>query len=346
MPLLPRTVLPLSIALMCFGVLAGVLGWLFLQLQPASTQSAAQPVIVEEGAGLRTIARRLDAQGLIRSAFAFTVYVTFNGTARAMQAGTYDLDPAADAPTIARILAGGDANSRETVITIPEGWSMAQIGAYLVDRKQLFTREAWDAAAAVTDTRTLLPDATFDFLIDKPATATLEGYLFPDTYRVFKDAPPAEVLAKLLTNFGAKVPANLRSTAVTQDRSFFAVLTLASMVELEVRAESDRMKVADIFLRRLRDGVLLQSDVTVQYAVGRPGVPPTKEDLAVDSPYNTYKYAGLPPGPISNPGLAAIRAALEPEQNEYYYFLNTPTGETIFSRTLEEHNANVAKYLR
>lgn len=326
-------------------VLSAVGGWLFFSsLGATSADTATRSFTVAKGENTSAIATHLRVEGLIKSPLVFQLYIWVTGVAGRLQVGEYALSPSMGVPTITRVLSQGKTEPREVTITIPEGWSSEQIGAYLAD-KNLFSKDAWLAAAQMTDSRTILPDATYSFLTDKPVGATLEGYLFPDTYRVFRNATPAEVIRKMLDNFGSKVTPELIAQMHNKGTTLFEDLTLASIVEKEVPNDIDRRKVADVFLKRLRDGIPLQSDATVNYVTGKGTTRPSFGDLAVDSPYNTYKHYGLPPGPIGNPGLSSILAVVNPEPNPYYYFLTTPAGEAIFSTTLEEHAANKTKYL-
>ncbi len=335
----------LGIILVCVVIIVGPTTWFLRELRPVSPAATEQLFTIEKGQGVKQIARNLHDAGLIRSPFAFQLYAWGEGVSGSMQAGTYKLTPAMDVPAIMRGIVRGDAVSNEAIITIREGWTNREIGDYL-EGQGLFSRDAWLQAVAVTDSRTLLPDFTFSVLSNKPADASLEGYLFPDTYRVYKNATPADVVKKMLQNAEAKLTDDLRAKVQAQGRALFEVLTLASIIEREVQSERDKKLVADVFAKRLRDGIPLQADATLTYLLGKATAALTAEDLALDSPYNTYRYAGLPPGPIGNPGLDAILAVLEPEPNPYYYFLSAPSGETIYSVTLEEHNENKAKYLR
>lgn len=327
------------------SIVAGVFLYVISQLGPVSSQQDAQQFIVESGSGTTQVARQLDNARLIRSAFAFLVYATLEGVGTHLEAGIYRLQPSMDVPTIVRMLSHGQVDSNEAVMTIPEGWTMAQIGTYLVG-KQLVTADAWEQIREVTDSRSIVPDASFLFLADKPVDAHLEGYLFPDTYRVYKNATAAEIVRKMLENFDRKLTPELRRKISAQGKTIFDIVTMASIVEREVRSDEDRRLVADIFWKRLQAGIALQSDATVNFVTGKSVVQASNADLAVDSPYNTYKYPGLPPGPIANPGLRSLEAVIDPEPNPYYYFLTTPGGDTVFSATLEEHYRNKAKYLK
>lgn len=342
-----RTAIFVTVFFLFFSAAAGITVLIGLQLlrAPSPTSVGFTTFTVRSGEGAKGIGTHLKDAQLIRNRFVFELYVWSEGVSADLKAGDYQLSPAMDVATIVRLLKEGIATGNEVAITIPEGWSLRDIGSSLVNDKHLFEAEAWEQAAKTTDSRTIIPDKTFSFLSDKPSGATLEGYLFPDTYRVYRNAKPAEVIQKTLENFSAKVSEDRIAALHAQGKTLFDVLIIASIIEREVRTDSDRRLVADIFWKRLRDGMPLQSDATVNYLTGKKTTRPTLDDLAIDSPYNTYKYQGLPPGPINNPGLASILAAADPEPNPYYYFLTTDDGTTVFGRTLEEHNANRAKYL-
>lgn len=319
--------------------------FLTVQLSAVAESGDAVTMTVSQGESVDAIAEDLKDSGLIRNPLAFKVYVWGEDLSSKLQAGEYLLKPSMDVPEIVRILTVGDTLSREATVRILEGWSNAAIGAYLVNDQKLFSAADWQKAASTTDSRALLPEKSYSFFGDKPVAATLEGYLYPDTYRVFRDTEPAALIEKMLDNFEKKVTPELREEIRAQGKTLFDVLTLASIVEREVRTDSDRKMAADVFYKRLRDGIPLQSDATVNYVTGKSALQPTLDDTAVDSPYNTYRYPGLPPGPIGNPGIVSILAVVRPEPNPYYYFLTAPSGETIFSKTFEEHTANKAKYL-
>ncbi|MBI4414900.1 MAG: endolytic transglycosylase MltG [Candidatus Kerfeldbacteria bacterium] len=342
-----RPILLLLAVILTLILVAGAgVAMLFVSLMPPSESGTEQSFTIQKGEGVKEVAAALKRGRLIKSTFAFETYVWLEGSSTSFQAGEYLVSPMMSSQELMSLFTRGDTASRETVITIPEGWTLRQIGSYLVNEKKLFTQDAWEAAADATDSRTLIPGVTYTFLSDKPASATLEGYLFPDTYRVFKNASPADVMKKMLDGFGVRVDEATLAQIRDQGKSVFDVVTLASIVEKEVRTDADRAMVADIFLKRLRDGIALQSDATVNYVTGKNTTRPSSEDVAVDSPYNTYAVRGLPPGPIANPGLAAIRAVLNPESNPYYYFLTKEDGTAVFGVTFEEHKANKAKYLR
>ena len=237
------------------------------------------------------------------------------------------------------------------VVTIPEGWTNKEIIKYLEQHKLV--------KSTVFHNLAFLGGGLdgFEFLSDKPENTGLEGYLFPDTYRFFKDAGEKEILTRFLQNFDKKFSAEFREEIKKQKKSVFEIITIASLVENEVVSDEDRALVSGILWKRLEKKIPLQVDATLAYikkqdssyaAIFKPqdGHRFSKEDTKIDSPYNTYKYAGLPPGPISNPGLSAIKAAIYPQKSPYFYYLSTPDGKTIFSKTLEEHNKAKTKYFK
>jgi len=229
----------------------------------------------------------------------------------------------------------------EQTITIIEGWRMEEIARYL-EEQGLVTQVAIFSTVKNPSSELL---AKYDFLQDKPAKSSLEGYLFPDTYRVFKNTSAEEVIGKMLDNFGSKLSPELLVKIKASGQSIFQIITLASIVEKEVRTPEDMKMVADVFLKRLKEGIALRSDATINYITGKGLVQPSLADTQVDNLYNTYLYPGLPPGPIASPGLNAIKATIEPTPNPYYYFLTTKDGQVIYSKTYEEHLQNKRKYL-
>ncbi|MCX6786073.1 MAG: endolytic transglycosylase MltG [Candidatus Komeilibacteria bacterium] len=231
--------------------------------------------------------------------------------------------------------------NNETCLRLIEGWNNKEIAKYLAENSSIKAEDFLNLTGKDLSQFT----STYDFLADKPVTADLEGYLFPDTYRVFKSATTLEIVKKMLDNFNNKLTPALRAEIKNRQQSIFETITLASIIEKEVRNPEDMKMVADIFYKRLSAGIALQSDATINYITGKGLVQPIAKDLAIDSPYNTYKYKGLTPTPIANPGINAITAAVYPKSNPYYYFLTAPDGQVIYSKTYAEHIANKKKYL-
>jgi len=188
--------------------------------------------------------------------------------------------------------------------------------------------------------KTFAPD--YEFFKSKPATNSIEGFLFPDTYRLIK-GEPTEAIRMMLDNFGVKYKDEIKPNL--GDKNLYEVMIVASLIEKEAKTQTDREQIAAVLYNRLAEGMRLDVDATVRYAINDWKRALTKEDLSIDSPYNTRRYGGLPPTPICNPGLATIKAALNPPQSDYYYYLTDYQGVTHYAKTLAEHNANKLKYL-
>lgn len=306
---------------------------------------------IEKGSGFLDIAKNLKQEGFIANRWLFVLYVLFRREQSALQAGNYQLSPAMNIREIAKeIVAGRVAQDQ---ITILEGWDLRDIGWYLESRGLFQAEELFELVGFPLVDYSVAKDIPapkdfsreFDFLKDKPSNVSLEGYLFPDTYRLVKGERLEEVVKRMLENFGKKVNP-LRAEIASQGKSIFEIVTMASMLEKEVASFEDRRLVSGILWKRLEAGIPLQVDATISYITGKKTTNISKKETEIDSPYNTYKYPGLPKGPISNPGLESIMAALYPEESDYWYYLSAPDGTTIFSRTLEEHNKAKAKYLR
>jgi len=197
------------------------------------------------------------------------------------------------------------------------------------------------------DTCFSLQSCQASFLSQIPPEATLEGYLFPDTYRIFNNASSQDIITKMLNNMDLKITDKMRQDIAVQGKNLHEILTMASIIEKEVRTPTDMKIVSGIFYNRLHIGMPLQSDATLSYVLGDDKPAHTLKELTIDSPYNTYKYQGLPPAPIASPGLNAIEAAIYPDQTDFLFFLsNLQTGKTYFAKTLTEHNYNKALYLK
>jgi len=299
--------------------------------------------IVEPGQGSVIIANRLKAAGLIRSAVIFELYVWQQGISSHLLDGHYALAKNLDIIQVAKILSQGAViNSKEQSLTFIEGWTNQQYANYLV--KQGFANQLADFLS-LTQHKANWWD-NYSVLVSRPKNLDLEGYLFPDTYRFFNNATLTEIVEKILANTEIKIKPDWRAEIGRQKKTIHEILTLAAILEKEVSSSTDRKLVADIFYKRLAVGMALQADSTVNYATGQSDTSVSIKDLQIDSPYNTYKYKGLPPGPICNPGLSAIEAAIYPKTNSYWYFLTTSDGRVIYSKTHAEHVAAKAKYLK
>lgn len=316
-----------------------------------SVPEDARTLTVAPNETAQSVSARLSDHDLIAGDFWFRALVRLTGAGGKFLAGTVRLPERVSSWELIRLLSS-DAMQDVRTITIPEGLSIRDIASYL-EQQGMFRKEEFIAlvgAPGVFGT----PDNDFYSelavahrpLVYRTAAAPLEGFLFPDTYEVFADATPRDIVAKMVENFDRKITEEMMDELARQEKNFYKALIMASIIEAEVPHEEDRAIVSGIFWSRLAAGVPLQSDATLKYLIhgSRPAL--TNEELQIDSAYNTYKYRELPPTPIGNPGLSAIRAAIYPADTDYFYFLSTPEGETIFSRTLEEHNAAKAKYLK
>lgn len=324
-----------------------IIGTLILEIYfPLTPPTRAIDIL--PGMGSRKIADILKREGMIRSKWLFITYVTIRGASSDLKPGRYYFTPAI-VNIVDDLVRGGTI---ERNIVIPEGWTAKEIGEYF-EKENVLSRVEFErlvGAEGLIYFRT-----RFEFLRNVSESAGLEGYLFPDTYRIFVGSSAEEIIVKMLENFGKKVAPELRQEVFRQKKTLYEIVTMASLIEKEVAADEDRAIVSGILWKRLKIGIPLQVDATIAY-IKRQMVNGTLrmannhkisiDDTKIDSPYNTYKYRGLPKGPISNPGLSAIRAAIYPEESPYFYYLSAPDGRTIFSKTFEEHNTAKAKYLR
>ena len=277
--------------------------------------------LVEKGQGLFQIAEDLEKEGLIKNAFYFKTYVLLKNQARSLQAGEYLLSPSMRISEITQKIISGDIVKEE--ITIIEGWNLKDIGFYFENRGMFQAEELYDERA------------------------DLEGYFFPDTYQTRRGATLEEIIKMVTGNFNKKLTKELREEIERQGKIISEIVTMASIIEKEVQTLEDKEIVSGIFWERIKEKKPLQSCATIAYIKGVNQWRYSFEDTRIESPYNTYLNLGLPIGPISNPGLDSIKAAIFPKKTDYNYFLNDPeTGKTIFSKTLEEHNIAKVKYLK
>jgi len=323
------------LTLMIFGLLTGAR---FYIQKPVDLKAPYQSFEIKEGEGILAIAKKLEQNGFIRSKWLFSFYIFAINEYSHLQAGTYSLSPAINIPTIARKIINGE--SAYIAITIPEGFTNKQIEERISQKiplKQNGLSLGEQKAESYKD--------KFNFLEDVPDETNLEGFFFPDTYYFNIEAGRQEIIEKMLDNFGEKVNPELRQVVIEQDKNIFDIVIMASMIEKEVRAMHDKKLVAGILWKRLENNMPLQIDATVVFATDGKITNITNKETQIDSPYNTYKYKGLPVGPICNPGLESIEAAIYPQESVFWYYLSTPEGETIFSRNFQEHLIAKQKYL-
>jgi len=304
--------------------------------------------VVEKGQGFQEISDNLAKAGLIRSRSSFKLYLLIRGWADKLKPGIYEFPLNYTGKQIARILV--EDMLEEITITIPEGWTLSMIDTKLKEEEVLIGNSLIDLK--IKDFNDENSNDYFEFLKDMPSSATLEGFLFPDTYRFYKNISAKEAAKKFLNNFDDKFSNGLINQMKKQGLDFQETVILASLVESEIPHDIDRPKVAGILFRRLVKNMPLQIDATIIYIKCEIKKMDncrqiSNGDLKIKSAYNTYLNYGLPVGPISNPGLGALKAVLYPETSSYLFYLSDPkTGNTIFSKTLEEHNLNKQKYLK
>ena len=335
-------------ALFKFALLAALGYGIYVVLFGTPDLKAPAAVQIPKGAGVSQISDTLKAANLIRSEFGFKAFVWVTRNASKLQAGDYKFDTGnVSLADIVRVLSQGLGAINERQLTIVEGWGIDDIGSYLEAQGVGTKREFYEVAGKrcqVSGVRCQVLDG-FDFLKDKPQEAGLEGYLFPDTYRIHRDAKAEDLVKKMLENFGAKLTPEMRADIAAQGKNIFDIVRMASIVEREVPHEEDRPIISGILWKRLDAGMALQVDSTLNYVTGGKNPALTNNELKIDSPYNTYKYRGFPPTPIGNPGLSALRATINPKTTAYWYFLSDKAGKTHFAKTLDEHNENKVRYL-
>jgi UPF0755 protein len=285
-----------------------------------------------KGDGVKEIGINLEKEDLISGKIFFYLYVKAHDFSDKMMPGEYNLSGSMTIPEIVhKITTKKDDSVR---ITFPEGWGMDKMAERLnengLDGKGFLE---------ISNNQKSFEDK-YSYLKDKK-NLTLEGYLFPDTYFFKKETQAEEIVAKLLDNFDKKINEKLKEDIEKQNKTLEDIIIMASIIEMEVKDSKDRRLVSGIFWNRMKIGMPLQSDITLTYALGVKKKQYSLEDTRFDSPYNTYKNKGLPPGPINNPGIDAILASIYPENSPYLYFLSNPeTGETVFSKNFEEHVVN------
>jgi UPF0755 protein len=309
---------------------------------PAGDDPKAIVFTVEPGESVTQIASRLQSEGLVRDAQLFRLYLRYSKLDSGVEAGQFTLKKTMTIPQIAQALQSGKRGD-ELTLTIPEGRRIEEVAALVAQQTPI------SATTFLSLTRDARPwAAQYPFLAELPPGASLEGYLFPDTYRLPKDVTAADAVARMLANFDHRVTPAMRDKLAAQKRTLFQAVTLASIVERESAAAQERPVIASVYSNRLKTGMALDADPTVQYAMASakkqaPWWPQlTQEDYrSVQSPYNTYLNPDLPPGPIASPGLSSIQAAIEPAQTNFYFFRASCNrdGTHLFSKTLEEHAA-------
>lgn len=315
------------------GVIVLLLALLLLLPESSTSTGEEQPTYVQIRQGMTAgeIGSLLQEKGVITSQYRFWFLAKLNGVDSHFKTGNYAFQSHMETRDVLQQLVHGASVVMR--FTIPEGYNVNEIARTLAEKgivnQKDFLREAKNFAP-------------YDYMTGNPhETYRAEGFLFPDTYEVRGDIETADVLHLMADEFNQKLTSELRARADEMGLSVYELITLASLVEKEARFEDDRPVIAQVFLKRLRIGMPLQSDTTIQYLLDAPKEDVSISDTKIDSPYNTYQHMGLPPGPIANPGIASIQAVLWPADTDYLYFVADREGHNHYSQSYEEHLAIV-----
>jgi UPF0755 protein len=311
----------LLVPLLAVLLLTLVIIWFYINAQPVNSDKGFKNFLITKGSSASQIGAKLESEGFVKNALVFKIYLKFTGRAGSIQTGEFRLTPSFSLfQTVDQLFRGPE----EVWVVIPEGLRREEIAARFtsgLERDATFTAEFLDASKGK------------------------EGTLFPDSYLFPKDVAASTIVAKMVSTFESKTV----DLKLTNGLAFDQSVILASILERETKTDAERPVVSGILMNRLNAGMPLQVDASVQYAVGtsRDWWPILSlADLKINSAYNTYEHQGLPPAPIANPGFSSLRAAFDPSQTDYFYYIHDSTGQIHYAKTLVEHNANVAKYLK
>ncbi|MFH1453800.1 MAG: endolytic transglycosylase MltG [Armatimonadota bacterium] len=309
-------------------ILSGFGLYFYYQLSPAG-RGQEKILCIERGESLAGTAYMLQKEGLIRSSKAFGYFARLTGSEEKIKFGEYKISPKQSSPDILKQLVDGRVYMH--LITIPEGFTLKQIAKRLANEKIVPEEDFLYLASNNTD-----------IAISDYTPPTLEGYLFPDSYYFSKDSPAKDVINTFVNMFKKKILPLYEAAKKDNDKlmSLEDIIKLASIVEAETQLDTERPVVASVYYNRLNKHILLQCDATIQYILSERKINIRYSDLAIDSPYNTYLYPGLPPTPICNPGIASVEACLYPEKTQFLYFVRNDKkgdGSHIFSKTYIEH---------
>jgi UPF0755 protein len=344
-----RIVLFVSFSIILLVAIIAGGGYIYIKsaLNPVSPYSKEQKIIeIPAGTSITGIASILESKGIVKDARVFKYYVKFKNES-GFKAGSYQLSPSMSVSTIINHLKAGKVNPVVT-ITIPEGTQLKEIAQIIAKAINKPESDVFNQLNDKTYVSTLLakyPEVLTNDIFNSNIMYPLEGYLFPATYPFYKANLTVDEVVTVMLDKTNKVLAAYKDQIKQKQLTTHQLVTMASLIEEEASVKADRNKISSVFYNRLQKGMPLQTDPTVLYAQGKHKERVLYQDLEVNSPYNTYKNKGLPPGPISNAGKVSIEAALFPAQTDYYYFLAAADGSVIFSKTLEEHNREKAKYI-
>jgi UPF0755 protein len=331
--------------LVLISIIGGIGAYFYYQqaydtylVTPVDEESSARVNFnIEKGETGQSISARLAELELVPAEWAFYKYIKDENIAPQLEAGKFVLKKSYTIPEIAEFLT--NARKDEVVLTIREGLTIKQVDEYLAEKEIL------PAGSFIDCAKNCQPEERKSFLDSKPSDQNYEGYLFPDTYFVDPETiSPQGLYNRMLTNFENKLDSELRSEIAKRGTSIHQMVIMASLIEKESRKDSEKAIISGILWKRYNESIGLGVDATVRFALDKWTGALTLEDLDVDSPYNTRRYRGLPPGPISNFSLSSLSAAIKPESSDYYYYLHGADGQIHYGKTNAEHNEN-KKYL-
>jgi UPF0755 protein len=346
-----RIVLIITILAIFILVFIGGGGYLYIKsaLQPVDKDSKVQKKVeIPIGSSVTGISEKLEANGIIKNAKVFKYYVKFKNEAGFM-AGEYELSPSMEIPEIINRLKTGKVLQKAAFqLTIPEGKQLNEIAQIIAKTVNLPEEEVFNQLNDRTFIQKMMgkfPDLLTTDILNPNIKYPLEGYLFPATYPFYKPNPTVEEMVVTMLEQTRKVITPYLAELSEEEFTAHQLLTMSSLIEEEATQKADRKDISSVFYNRIEQDMPLQTDPTVLYAQGKHKERVLYEDLEVDSPYNTYKHKGLPPGPIANAGKDSIEAAINPSETKYLYFLATAGGDVIFTKTLDEHNAAKAEHI-
>lgn len=341
-----------AIAFVLISGIVGLLGYSYVKsalkpVDPDATKTIAVEVPI--GSTLSSISTLLEEKGVIKDARVFKYYAKFKNESQ-FQAGKYDLTQAMTLDELIESLKTGKVYRTPVfTMTIPEGLTLEQIGN-IVEKKTPYTQKEFmdlvTSDAFVQQMKAKYPELVTDTVLADNIRHDLEGYLFPATYSYFEEKPSLESIVDEMVGAMDKVVKNYNDALTEKKMSVHQLLTFASLLEREATAQTDRETIASVFYNRIDQGMPLQTDPTVLYALGSHKDRVLYKDLEVDNAYNTYKNKGLPPGPIAGAGKTSIEAVLNPSKTDYLYFLADKNGVNHFSKTYDEHLLKVDKYIK
>lgn len=329
-------VLVLFLIALALAFVAGVGYGAYYVLTPVGGENTVT-VDIPKGASAGYVAEKLEKNNVIRNGLLFRMVMRATGSGHRIKPGKYMISPKSTMLEILHQLKTGEGLSELNLVTVPEGLTLRQIAALLGEKKVVGKSDFVQAA---------MENA---YYLDGKKLPKLEGYLLPETYDFPKSFTADDVIKRMLSEFENKALPEYKKQKDNLPRkmSLYEILVLASLIEREAQVPSERPIIASVYYNRLKKNMLLQCDATVQYALGKQKPVLTYQDLEIDSPYNTYRHKGLPPGPIANPGLDSIKAALNPESTDYLYYVRNDVkndGSHVFTRSAAEHDAAVRQY--